>query len=125
LRSVLWSDDDPFWAIVGRDNISIFLKAIAPDIKPVPIITHEWARWGCIYFCCRPDALFEEYNSRGVTFINLSVTTMMACAVLKLKMQMAIFYFLEDQSCNDYSKFLLLLAAIQSAVQVSDTTKAS
>ena len=25
-------DDDPYWAIVGRDNISIMLKAIAPEI---------------------------------------------------------------------------------------------
>ena len=62
-------DDDPFWAIVGRDNISIFLKAIAPDIKPVPNHTrHEWARWDAYISAVDPDALFEEYNSRGVTF---------------------------------------------------------
>lgn len=29
-------DDDPYWAIVGRYNISIMLKAIVPEIKPVP-----------------------------------------------------------------------------------------
>src|ERR1039458_7539164 len=29
-------DDDPFYAMVGRDNISIMLKAIAPDVKPIP-----------------------------------------------------------------------------------------
>jgi len=31
-------DEDPFWAIVGRENVSIFLKAIAPDIEPIPKI---------------------------------------------------------------------------------------
>jgi catechol 2,3-dioxygenase-like lactoylglutathione lyase family enzyme len=62
-------DDDPFWAIVGRDNISIFLKAIAPGIKPVPNHTrHEWARWDAYISTADPDTLFEEYRSRGITF---------------------------------------------------------
>ena len=62
-------DDDPFWAIVGRDNISIFLKAIAPDIKPVPNHTrHEWARWDAYISTADPDTLFEEYRSKGVSF---------------------------------------------------------
>ena len=29
-------DDDPYFAIVGRDDISIMLKEIAPDANPVP-----------------------------------------------------------------------------------------
>ena len=63
-------DDDPYWAIVGRDNISIMLKAIAPDIKPVPNHTrHEWARWDAYISTKEPDALFEEYRSNGVAFI--------------------------------------------------------
>jgi len=62
-------DEDPFWAIVGRENISIFLKAIAPDVKPVPNHTrHEWARWDAYISAADPDTLFEEYRSRGVTF---------------------------------------------------------
>ncbi|HEX4372536.1 MAG TPA: VOC family protein [Puia sp.] len=62
-------DDDPFWAIVGRDNISIFLKAIAPDIKPIPNHTrHEWARWDAYISTADPDMLFEEYRSKGVAF---------------------------------------------------------
>ena len=28
-------DDNPYWAIVGRENISIMLKAVAPGIKPI------------------------------------------------------------------------------------------
>ena len=63
-------DDDPYWAIVGRDNISIMLKAIAPDIKPVPNHTrHKWARWDAYISTKEPDALFEEYRSNGIAFI--------------------------------------------------------
>jgi len=62
-------DGDPFWAIVGRDEISIFLKEIAPEIKPIPNHTrHEWARWDANISAADPDTLFEEYSSRGVTF---------------------------------------------------------
>jgi catechol 2,3-dioxygenase-like lactoylglutathione lyase family enzyme len=62
-------DDDPFWAIVGRDNISIMLKAIASDIGPVPNHTrHEWAPWDAYISTNEPDSLFEEYRSGGVVF---------------------------------------------------------
>jgi catechol 2,3-dioxygenase-like lactoylglutathione lyase family enzyme len=62
-------DDDPFWAIVGRDHISIFLKAIAVDVKPIPNHTrHEWARWDAYISTAEPDRLFEEYRSGGVEF---------------------------------------------------------
>ena len=62
-------DDDPFWAIVGRDNISIMLKAVAPDIKPIPNRTrHEWAPSDAYISAADPDTLFEEYHSKGVTF---------------------------------------------------------
>src|SRR5215471_18283336 len=61
--------DGPYWAIVGRDNISIFLKAIAPDIKPIPNHTrHEYARWDAYISTNDPDKLFEEYRSNGVSF---------------------------------------------------------
>lgn len=60
---------DPFWAIVGRDNIYIMLKAIAPGIKPIPNHTrHEWAPWDAYVSTSEPDTLFEEYRSRGVAF---------------------------------------------------------
>lgn len=62
-------DEDPFWAIVGRENISIFLKVIAPDVKPIPNHTrHKWARWDAYISATDPDTLFEEYRLRGVTF---------------------------------------------------------
>jgi catechol 2,3-dioxygenase-like lactoylglutathione lyase family enzyme len=61
--------DSPFFAIVGRDEISIFLKEIAPEIKPAPNHTrHEWARLDAYISVADPDNLFEEYRARGVTF---------------------------------------------------------
>ena len=63
-------DDDPYWAIVGRDNISIMLKGIAPDVKPIPNHTrHEWAPWDAYISTTDPDSLFEEYRSNDVAFI--------------------------------------------------------
>ena len=62
-------DENPYWAIVGRDNISIMLKGIAPDIKPVPNHTrHEWAPWDAYISTTEPDTLFEEYLSKSVAF---------------------------------------------------------
>jgi len=59
----------PFFAIVGRDNVSIMLKAIAKDVEPIPNNTrHKWARWDSYIFTKNPDALFEEYRSGGITF---------------------------------------------------------
>ena len=61
-------EEDTYFAIVGRDKISIMLKEIADDIKPVPNHTrHGWARWDAYINAAEPDALFEEYSSGGVT----------------------------------------------------------
>ena len=62
-------EGDPYWAIVGRENISIMLKEIAEDIKPIPNHTrHEWARWDAYISTADPDALFKEYSAGDVTF---------------------------------------------------------
>lgn len=62
-------DDDPYWAIVGRDNISIMLKAIAAEVKPIPNHTrHEWASWDAYIAAAEPDKLFDEYRSNDVPF---------------------------------------------------------
>lgn len=60
-------EGDPYFVIVGRDRVWINLKAIAPKIKPVPNHTrHEWARWDAYISTDDPEALFEEYSSKGV-----------------------------------------------------------
>ena len=56
-------DEGPYWAIMGRDNISIMLKEIAPDVKPIPNHTrHDWAPWDAYISTTEPDRLFEEYR---------------------------------------------------------------
>jgi len=62
-------DENPYWAIVGRDNISIFLKAVAPDIKAIPNHTrHEWAPTDAYISAADPDTLYKEYRSHDVKF---------------------------------------------------------
>ncbi|HEV7622168.1 MAG TPA: VOC family protein [Flavisolibacter sp.] len=62
-------DDGPYWAMVGRDSVSIMLKAIADDIKAIPNHTrHEWAAWDAYISTEEPDTLFKEFNSTGITF---------------------------------------------------------
>ena len=67
--ALLFPKDEPFFAIVSRDNMRILLKHIAEDIHPVPNHTrHEWARWDAFIWVSHPDALFAEYQSRGLEF---------------------------------------------------------
>lgn len=62
-------DGDPYWAIVGRDNISIMLKAVAADIRPIPNRTrHDYSPTDAYISAADPDGLFEEYRAMGVTF---------------------------------------------------------
>ncbi len=66
---MLIPEDDPFFAIVSRDNVRILLKHITEDIHPVPNHTrHEWARWDAFILVSDPDALFAEFQSRGLAF---------------------------------------------------------
>ena len=54
---------------VYRNNVRILLKEITPDALPVPNHTrHEWARWDAFILVSDPDALFAEFESRGLTF---------------------------------------------------------
>jgi catechol 2,3-dioxygenase-like lactoylglutathione lyase family enzyme len=61
--------EEPFYAIVGRDHISIMLKEIAPGIQPVPNHTrHAWARWDAFIYAEQPDILFEEFRAANIAF---------------------------------------------------------
>ena len=65
----LGPDDDPYFAIVRRDGVSIMIKAILPEVSPLPNSSrHPWARWDAYVHTADPDALAEEFASRGVAF---------------------------------------------------------
>jgi len=60
---------DPFFAIVGRDSVQLFLKAVAPTVLAQPNHTrHEWSPWDAFVYVKDPDSLAEEFASRGLTF---------------------------------------------------------
>ena len=66
---LLIPEEDPFFGIVCRDNVRILLKHITEHIHPVPNHTrHEWARWDAFILVSDPDALFAEYQARGLAF---------------------------------------------------------
>ena len=65
----LGPDDDPYFAIVRRDGVSIMIKAILPEVPPLPNSSrHPWARWDSYVHTEDPDGLAEEFASRGVAF---------------------------------------------------------
>jgi catechol 2,3-dioxygenase-like lactoylglutathione lyase family enzyme len=65
----LGPDEHPFFAMLMRDGVGVMLKAIAPDIAPTPNPSrHDWARWDAYIHTPDPDALAEEFASRGVSF---------------------------------------------------------
>ena len=63
-------DDGPFWAGVSRDGIGIMLKAVAPEVLPIPNQSrHEWAPPDAQIYSMDPDAHFDEFSRRGVSFV--------------------------------------------------------
>ena len=62
--------DDVYYGHVSRDGIGVMLKAIHPDVLPVPNhARHEWARWDAYLYTLDPDALFAEFKQRGASFV--------------------------------------------------------
>ena len=56
-----------FWGFVRRDGVMISLKAIAPDVHPLPNhLRHDWARWDAYVYTPDPDLLYREYAGKGV-----------------------------------------------------------
>ena len=61
---------DVYYGQVSRDGIGIMLKAILPDVLPIPNHTrHEWARWDACIYTPDPDTLFDECRHRGASFV--------------------------------------------------------
>lgn len=62
-------EEDPFFAIVGRDDTQILLKEISEDINPLPNSTrHPWARWDAFISVKNPDALAAEFTAANIRF---------------------------------------------------------
>jgi catechol 2,3-dioxygenase-like lactoylglutathione lyase family enzyme len=60
-------EDDPFFAILRRNGAQIMVKAILPDVHPLPNSKlHPWARWDAFVNTPDPDALAAEFIARGV-----------------------------------------------------------
>jgi len=56
-----------FWAMVGRDRVSLMFKAITPEVHPLPNRTrHEWARWDAYIYTDDPDSLYAEFVALDV-----------------------------------------------------------
>ena len=65
----LGPDDGPYFAMLRRDGVWLMLKAVAPEVPPMPNPSrHHWARWDAYIDTADPDALAEEFASRGVSF---------------------------------------------------------
>lgn len=59
----------PYFAIAGHGAAQLFLKEIGPDAPPRPNPDHHsWARWDMFFFTPDPDALAEDFASRGAAF---------------------------------------------------------
>ena len=83
---LLVPEEDPFIGIVCRDNVRIILKHITEDIHPVPNRTrHEWARWDAFILVPDPDALYAEFQSRGLAFHELLADTEDGLRAFELK----------------------------------------
>ena len=65
----LGPDDGPHFAMLERDGVRLMLKAITPEVQPRPNPSrHQWARWDAYVYTPDPDALAEEFTTRGVSF---------------------------------------------------------
>ena len=61
-------ETDPFFAIVQRDGVMVFVKA-AEGATPRPNSTaHPWVKWDAYVSVPDPDALAAEFAAAGVTF---------------------------------------------------------
>ena len=65
-------EPEPFFAIVGRDSVQVYLKDVSDEsraVSPQPNHTrHKLAPWDAFVFVADPDGLAKEFASRGVRF---------------------------------------------------------
>ena len=67
--NLLVPEDDPFFALLVRDEVVIALKEIGRDVHPVPNPgQHPDARWDAFIEVDDPDALSREFSGNDVNF---------------------------------------------------------
>ena len=61
-------DQDPFFAIIGRDGAQLFVKS-DKDVSPLPNHKrHRFMRWDAFVDAPEPDALAAEFAAHGAEF---------------------------------------------------------
>jgi len=61
-------DQNPFFAIIGRDGAQIFIKS-ETGVSPVPNSKrHRHLRWDAFVYAPDPDALAQEFAEHGAAF---------------------------------------------------------
>lgn len=62
-------ENEPSFAIVGRGAAQLILKAIGPEVAPLPNpARHDGAQWDVFIHTPDPDALSAELTERSATF---------------------------------------------------------
>ncbi len=61
--------EEPFFAMVGRGAAQIMLKAVGPEVAPLPNpVRHPWASWDAFIYVENPDDLAAEFAAEGTPF---------------------------------------------------------
>jgi catechol 2,3-dioxygenase-like lactoylglutathione lyase family enzyme len=61
-------DDGPFFAIIGRQGVQIFIKSDM-EVSPLPNHTrHPYMAWDAFVYVANPDALAADFTDRGAAF---------------------------------------------------------
>jgi catechol 2,3-dioxygenase-like lactoylglutathione lyase family enzyme len=61
-------DQDPFFAILGRDGAQLFVKS-DKDVAPLPNPSrHPYMRWDAFVYAPDPDALAAEFADHDAAF---------------------------------------------------------
>lgn len=61
-------DQNPFFAIVGRDGAQLFVKS-HEGLLPMPNTQrHPWIKWDAFVYAPDPDALAVDFADHGATF---------------------------------------------------------
>lgn len=61
-------EQDPFFAIIGRDGAQIFIKS-DKDVSPLPNhMRHHYMRWDAFVYVPDPDALAADFAEHGADF---------------------------------------------------------